>query len=140
MPRPPRRQESIRAEARRRGVSVYQVRVDRGRAAEVTTRRTAVGHGPIPVRIARGLHRIEQGHPRALPIKTLERYRAGIAEYEMAQSGKLTTATRRPRRRTFGSEAAARAYVEDERLTDVVDAYGQIRQLGSGRWEVVILR
>lgn len=136
MPGPPR-PESLRKEAARRGVSVYQVRVERGRSQGITAR-TAVGHGPIPVRIARGLERIRKGHPRALPVATLVKYRPGIAEYERRQWKGLETA--RPRIRTFSNVENLNAWLEDGGLIDVVATYGEKRRLENGRWQVRLLR
>ena len=134
---PPSRPESIREEARRRGVSLYQVRAERGER-EHLTRRTAVGHGPLPVKIARAVEQQRRGHPRALPVATQEKYRREIAAYESRRYGRLVTAKARPR--TFTSEADALEWARMNDMEDVVAAYGQIRQEGGGQWVVYLLR
>lgn len=131
---PPR--ESLRQEAARRGVSLYQVRVERGRADNLT-KRTAVGHGPLPTAIARKVERQRQGHPRALPVKTQEKYRSEIATYERRRYGRLVTA--KPRLRRFDSLAQARTWAQLNGMEDVVAEYGEIRRVGR-RWEVRLLR
>ncbi len=133
---PPPRPESIREEARRRGVSLYQVRAERGERAHLT-RRTAVGHGPLPVKIARAVEQQRRGHPRALPVKTQERYRREIAAYEERRYGRLVTAKARPR--TFTTKADAQEWVRMNGLEDVVATYGEIRQ-ENGQWVVYLLR
>ncbi len=131
---PPR--ESLREEARRRGVSLYRVRIGRGRV-EHLTKRTAVGKGPLPTAVARKVERQRRGHPRALPVKTQEKYRSEIAAYERKRYRRLTTATPRPRR--FNSKAEAQAWAADNQMEEVLDAYGEIRKVG-GQWEVRLLR
>lgn len=131
---PPR--ESLRQEAARRGVSLYQVRKERG-ARENLTARTAVGHGPLPVRVARAVERQRKGHPRALPVRTQERYRKEIVTYEKRRYGRLITA--RPRPRAFDSEYQAKKWAETNQLTDVVESYGEIREEG-GKWIVYLMR
>ena len=132
---PPR--ESLREEARRRGVSLYRVRVERG-ARENLTKRTSVGQGPLPVKIARKVERQRQGHPRALPVKTQERYRSTIAAYEKRRYGRLVTA--KVMRRKFDSEEQAELWIESNQMTDVFSEYGEIARLGTGRWQVSLLR
>jgi hypothetical protein len=133
---PPPRPESIREEARRRGVSLYQVRAERGER-EHLTRRTAVGHGPLPVKIARAVEQQRRGHPRALPVATQEKYRREIAAYESRRYGRLVTAKARPR--SFTSLADAKEWVRMNGLTDVVEAYGEIKE-ENGQWVVYLLR
>lgn len=133
---PPPRPESIREEARRRGVSLYQVRAERGERAHLT-RRTAVGHGPLPVRVARAVEQQRRGHPRALPVATQEKYRREIAAYESRRYGRLVTAKARPR--TFTREEDAREWARMNVMEDVVEAYGEIKE-ENGQWVVYLLR
>ena len=132
---PPR--ESLRQEARRRGVSLYQVRVERG-ARENLTKRTAVGQGPLPVAVARKVERQRRGHPRALPVKTQERYRSTIAAYEKRRYGRLVTA--KVRRRKFDSREQAEEWARSQQMDDVVADYGEIYELPNGQWEMSVLR
>lgn len=132
---PPR--ESLRHEAARRGVSLYQVRVERGRREHLTSR-TAVGHGPLPTAVARKVERQRRGHPRALPVKTQEKYRSEIASYERRRYGRLVTA--KARRRRFDSLAQAQEWARDNQMTDVMDTYGEIKRVKGGKWEVRLLR
>jgi hypothetical protein len=131
---PPR--ESLRQEAARRGVSLYQVRKERG-ARENLTARTSVGHGPLPVKVARAVERQRKGHPRALPVRTQERYRQQIVQYERRRYGRLVTG--KPRPRAFDSEYQARMWARTNQLTDVVESYGEIREEG-GQWIVYLMR
>lgn len=68
----------------------YQARLARARRDHVPTN-VARGHGPVPLRIARGLERQRAGG-KALPAKTLRKYRKGIGRYERRQWGELGTA------------------------------------------------
>lgn len=127
---PPARSESIRAEARRRGVSVYRVRVDRGHREHIASR-VAVGHGVVPKRIAAALERQRRGGkgPR---VKTQERYRGQIAQYERKYWGSLETAGELKRKMrsgtvmpvAFPSEEVAHEYAEE---LGIPDEYYEVR-------------
>lgn len=117
----------------------YAARKRRGEEAGVPLS-VARGHGPIPVRIARGVERQAQGHPRALSRETLARYRRGIAEYERKYHGGLVTGqTIRQRRRgiwepkQFASKEEAEEWLEDN---GIPSAYAEFHQAPSGAWRI----
>ena len=134
MPVPPR--ESIRGEAARCGVSLYRVRVNRG-LTEGLTARTSVGHGELPIVVARGVEKQRRGNPRALKITLQEDYRREIVAYERRRYGSLITAVPKPRR--FDSLEQARMWAEMNGLEDVLETYGEVVQVGD-KWEVRMLR
>ena len=113
----------------------YRRRLEQNRGLPTAVAR---GHGPIPARIARGVEKQRQGRPRALPVKTQEKYRKGIGAYEKKYRGGLVTG--RTVGLVFPSEKVARAYVVEYLDLDPESEYVEIREEGDGTWTVTLLR
>lgn len=130
-----RRQRTYRAE--------YERRLSRARAQHLPTA-VARGHGIVPKRIAVGIERQREGG-KALPVKTQEKYRRQIGQYERKywgeiETGRVLTVRRRERRvaRTFASPEEAREYLEEQGMPTTPTYVRLIEQ--EGRWRVYTLR
>lgn len=127
------------ARARAKGTTIYGQRVARAKREGLPTK-IARGHGPIPIRIARGVERQRKGHPRALPVKTQEKYRTGIARYERQQYGRLVTG-HSLRRKGFPNREGAIEWLQ-EMIPELSpqSSYVQILREPGGRWTITVLR
>lgn len=126
MPRPPRTGGTWAEEYRRR--------VERNRGLPTAVAR---GHGPVPIRVARGIEAQIAGRPRALPVKTQVKYREGIGAYEKAYRGGLRTG--HTVSLVFPSERAARRWLRETKTIDPDSEYVQITG-GGNEWQVILLR
>lgn len=127
------------ARARAKGTTVYGQRVARVRREGLPTK-IARGHGPVPIRIARGIERQRKGHPRALPVRTQEKYRAGIARYEREEYGRLVTSHSLRQRGFPDREGALEWLRETLPYLSPQSSYVQILREPTGEWTVTVLR
>ena len=116
----------------------YARRVERNRGLP---REVVRGHGPLSVKQARQVEAMIAGKPRAMPVKTQEKYRDQIAEYEKKYRGGLVTG--HEVRRDFKTEKAAREWVQTVKGIRLPSRYAEIarREIGGKvLWRVTLLR
>lgn len=100
------------------------------------------GHGPVPIKVARGIEGQIAGRKRALPVKTQIAYRPGIGRYEKKFSGGLRTG--HTIAMVFPTKRVAQAYARTELAispdSDYVEIYKEVGEGGKPQWRIRLLR